>query len=720
MALLAPAVARADTQPALDGPAGDQPIEVSQLKLESLLDLEVKAATRQPVKIGDLPGTASAVTGDQVRDYGWQSINDLLYTLPGFDRSQDYERRLAGFRGERERWNANRLLLTMDGVPHNNIETGAAFTWNSTPLFFARKVEVVRGPASAVYGSNAMHGVVAIETLSADDLGDGGVRARVRAGTRTQSLDAVGAEKGSWADAVVGLSAVTSDGDEYMDTDDSYRMDAAGEPARFRVQDDQSSSYLWVKVQPRAAARGLEISLHRQSEQTETGHGWEFWLPDIEEYVRDQRTMVDVQYRRDTDRLRFETAAQYQREDYQASIRLYPSGAFDGTYPQGVTEAVDTTFHSVFGRGQLELRMARRVSLLGGVEYTGVLYRGDDAHYANAQLVDPSGEYPQLDEFRPQGAVYEPILDRPVHRMGVYAQAVSGALFGERIELTLGARYDNLFYRYEDVSVEERPLRSDSQQQVSPRAGLVVRPSDSLRFKLMAGHAFRTPTIVELFASNGWTASSNPQALRPETMTSYEAAVDWAPARPVRVRANGFYIDQRRAIDYTEGIGLIENMFSNRRVGAELELLAESRLGRFAVDGFASYSVVRLVDETVLDPALSESQSLVWVPSQLGKAGVRAASDRLGFTATIYYQGKTRRRRSDRTDAMWGQLRPADISSWLTAGATAFVRPRRGLKLGVEGSNLLGSRGRIINPGAHAFDYRAVPREVLAILELEL
>ncbi|HKE16848.1 MAG TPA: TonB-dependent receptor [Kofleriaceae bacterium] len=721
VACAAPAAAWAGGQESLpEQPTGAAPIEVSQLELDSLLDLEVSAATKQPVKIADLPSTASAVMREQVLDYGWQSINDLLFALPGFAPSQSFERRVAGFRGESERWNSNRLLLSIDGMPHNNIETGAAFTWESAPLFLARKVEVVRGPASAVYGSNAMHGVIAVDTVSAADLGDGGIEARLTAGTRTQTVDAVGAQAGSWADAVVGFNAHRTDGDEYFGTDDSHRTDDEGAPALFKVQDERSSSYLWLKVEPRAAARGLEISIHRQTEQSETGHGWMGWSPDAQEYVRDQRSTVDLLYRHAARRVKLEGAAQYQREDYQSDIRLYPARALDGFYPQGVTEALETTFHSVFGRGQVELGLPRGASALGGVEYGGVLYLGDDTHYANAKLVDPDGVYPQLDDYEPLGDVYEPILHRPVHRVGVYAQAVSGALLGERAELTLGARYDELFYRYVDVASDARPVLSGSYEQVSPRAGLVVRPADTVRLKLMAGHAFRTPTIVELFASNSWTATSNPSALRPETMTTYEAAVDWAPAPPVRVRANAFYIDYRHAIDYGEQDGLLRNIFSNRRAGGELEILGQSKIGRVSLDGSASYSYVRLLDEKVLDPELSESKNLVWAPSHVGKAGVRASTGRLGGTATLFYQGKTRRRSSDRTDAMWNSLRPGDVPGWLSAGATIFYRPHPGIKVGVNGTNLFGTEGPIISTGANSFDYRTPPREILGVVELDL
>jgi iron complex outermembrane receptor protein len=704
----------------LGAPPG-QPVEMAELELDSLLELEVTAATRQPVKISDAPSTASAVTRDQILDYGWRSANDVLFTLPGFFPSQDWERRLPGFRGDRERWNANQLLVTMDGMSHNDVETGAAPTWETTPLFFARQVDVVRGPASAVYGSNATHGVVGVETVDVADIGDGGAQARLRAGPRSQTIDAVAGQKGAWAEAVVGVSFHATGGDEYLDTDDSYRMDDSGAPVRFMTQDERSGSYLWLKMKPTASpVRGLTLSFHRQTDDWEMSHGWTGWATDGEGYVRQTRTIIDATYRRSWRRLTLQTSAQHHGLKGSYSAHYYPAGAFDDFYPDGVVENGRYGIRTLFAGQQAELALGRGSNLFGGVEYTMLRYPGDDYHTANAQLVDPDGEWPQLDGLVAQGSLYEPITGRPVQRVGVYGQWVSGALLGERLELTAGARYDDLFYRYQDLEAAGRPVLSDSKREFSPRLGLVVRPADALRLKLMAGRAFRTPTIGELFASNSWTGSSNAKELDPETTLTYEAAVDWAPAPPLRLRANAFFIDYRSAIAYTVDQALQKNIFSDRKVGSEVELLGEKKIGRLSLDGFASYSYVRLVDETVLDDALSDADVLVWAPSHLVKLGLRAGTERYGLTATAHYQGKTRRRSSDRVDAMWNTLRPHDVPGWLTASASAWVRPWRGVKLGLEGSNLFGSRGGIIQPGAHSFDYRVAPRELLGVLELDL
>lgn len=698
----------------------NEPVDVMELELESLLELQVTAATKQPIKQSDAPSTASVLVRDQIRDFGWDSINDLLYSLPGFTMSQDFERRTAGFRGEREPWNNNRLFLAWDGMPHNHIETGSANTWSATPLFFAKRIEVVRGPASAVYGSNALHGVVAIDSLDASDLGDGGVQTRLRAGTRTRSVDAVGAQKGQMGDAVIGMRAHGSLGDEYMSTDDSGRMDADGRPAKFLVQDEQNSTYLWLKAEPSTRLlEGLRLELHRETHEAETGRGWTHWAPDTKEYVAEKRTVVELSYRHNAGRLQLEQSLQYQHQRYQSDIRWYPAGAFDGFYPQGVSEVTDTSFQSLFARSQVRADIGSRATLLGGVEYSGLLYQGDRDHYANAQLVDPTGEYPQLDSYQRQGQVYEPIHDRPVHRLGGYGQLVSGDVLGKKVELTAGARYDALVYSYLDVAEADRPERSGVHAELSPRAGVIVRPGDPLRLKLMVGRAFRTPTIVEMFSANSWAAQSNPAGLRPEDATTYEVGADLAVSDALRLRGNAYYVDHHNVIDYSSD-GLLHNVLSNRRVGAELELLAQRRVGSVDLDGYASYGYVRLVDESLADPALAPTNMLVWSPSHLVKAGLRAVRGKLGGTINAYYQSKTRRRASDRMDETFRTLRAAEIPGWLQLDTHVFVRPMSGVRIGVQGKNFLGTAGALVRPGDHGFDYRVPPREILGLLELDL
>ena len=72
-------------------------------------------------------------------------------------------------RGNLDGWNNNHILHLVDGIPINDNLYGSAYTW-FTPVFTAKTMEVIRGPGSALYGSNAMNGVVQMNTLKAVDL----------------------------------------------------------------------------------------------------------------------------------------------------------------------------------------------------------------------------------------------------------------------------------------------------------------------------------------------------------------------------------------------------------------------------------------------------------------------------------------------------------------------------------------------------------------------
>ncbi len=151
-------------------------------ELLELLNTPVKSASKVAQRPMDAPSVISPVPRELLRTYDWNSINEVLASQPGFSPSQDYDRRTVTARGMYEGWNNNHLLLLVDGVPMNDNLYGTAYTWEITPLFMAKALEVLRGPGSALYGSNATNGVVAINTLHANEISGAG-EARLRAGS---------------------------------------------------------------------------------------------------------------------------------------------------------------------------------------------------------------------------------------------------------------------------------------------------------------------------------------------------------------------------------------------------------------------------------------------------------------------------------------------------------------------------------------------------------
>src|SRR5882762_987726 len=103
------------------------------LSLQELMNIPITTASKFEQSIKDAPSTTSLITRDQILKYGWLSGNEVLYRLPGFSMSQDYDRQTVSSRGIYEGWNNNHLLMLIDGVPMNDNMYGTAFTWENTP-----------------------------------------------------------------------------------------------------------------------------------------------------------------------------------------------------------------------------------------------------------------------------------------------------------------------------------------------------------------------------------------------------------------------------------------------------------------------------------------------------------------------------------------------------------------------------------------------------------
>ena len=186
---------------------GQEAESFNQMSLEELLNLKVSSASKIEQTTLEAPSVISLVTRDQIAAYGWTSLNDVLYRQPGFGAAQDYDRRTVGARGLFEGWNNNHLLVLVDGIPVNDNLYGSAYTWEITPLALAKSLEISRGPGSALYGSNATNGVIQFNTLSAEDLEDGG-EGKVRVGDDgVRVYDLLYGHKGARVSSVIALNA---------------------------------------------------------------------------------------------------------------------------------------------------------------------------------------------------------------------------------------------------------------------------------------------------------------------------------------------------------------------------------------------------------------------------------------------------------------------------------------------------------------------------------
>lgn len=137
----------------------------SDMTLKELMDLEVfSAASLLPTEQSKAPGTVYSFNQKDFERMGVRRLDDLLAYVPGFQLSQHRKRhRSIWARGLLDRYN-DKLVLLVDGVRRQHLYYGNFSLGDNFPLEKIEKVEIILGPASALYGANAFGGIISVTT----------------------------------------------------------------------------------------------------------------------------------------------------------------------------------------------------------------------------------------------------------------------------------------------------------------------------------------------------------------------------------------------------------------------------------------------------------------------------------------------------------------------------------------------------------------------------
>jgi outer membrane receptor protein involved in Fe transport len=718
--VLASAVSPVPEDPA-GGGQGERRLE--ELSLEELLRLPVYAPTKLAERVEEATGSVSLITRSLIESYGWLSLNEVLYTLPGFTPSAQFERRTVGARGLYGPWGNNELLVLFDGVSHNDPVTGSAYTWEITPLFLAEAIEVVRGPGASLYGPNAMQGVVAIRSVSAGE--DPFTRGDIRLGTFGRRIyEVMGGARTPLVSMVLGFNRDEFRGENRPSYDLSGRRDAGGNLRQFATFEGRNSSYFLAKLEGRGQLQGWGLQLHNQTWDYGAGLGYIHLIPDVPDSFQESRQLLTATYRTPSEDAvwQHEYVLRLQRHHYLWDVRLVPGDVFP-SHPGGITEDLAYHVDELFGRAQLSLGGEGFGRVIGGAEYSLLLYNGDEAHHINADLAGEliNGFPPSLPGPVTVGPFLEGMRGRPLHRIGLFAEWVSRAFLNEVISLTAGLRYDNRFFEFLDVFTEDRPVRFSSFQQLSPRLTVRAIPIAPLTVRATVGWAFRDPAADELFASNSLLALGGVGRLQPESNTSYELGLAYQLTKALRAQATGFLLRFRDQLGYSSE-GITRNLYSRDTAGLEAELLLGTGPGRYGnLSGFANSAWVHLLEETVSDPAFTSQQDrLTWAPSHTAKVGLSYAYGRFSLSLQGRYQGRVFRKDSDLINPENRTLRPDLLPDWLTLDATAGFEVASELTLRAKGTNLFDVQGRLVKIQDAPFDYLIEGRQLWAGVELRL
>jgi outer membrane receptor for ferrienterochelin and colicin len=138
-------------------------------EMESFINSLISVASKKPLNVRESPSVVTLITEEEIKNSGARDLIDVLRLVPGIEFGVDVEG-VVGI-GMRGNWAIEgKVLVLLDGQELNETVTGTVTFGNRYPVEHIKRIEIIRGPGSAIYGGYAKYGVINIVTKQAEDL----------------------------------------------------------------------------------------------------------------------------------------------------------------------------------------------------------------------------------------------------------------------------------------------------------------------------------------------------------------------------------------------------------------------------------------------------------------------------------------------------------------------------------------------------------------------
>ncbi len=522
MLLLAPAAAM---------PAEDD--DYFDLSLDELAGAKVVTASKFAQKASDAPAAVTIITADEIALHGYETLGELLGSVRGMYSTYDRNYEYLGIRGIGRTNNFNnRFLLLIDGYRVNDTfyENAALGRDQLIQMELIDRVEIVRGPGSSVYGSNAFFGVINVITRNGADIDGVDIAAQVGTFDSTASRMTFGNKFDSGADLLLSLSSHTSDGEELIVfPEEDFQIpeknfgvvtDRDGETAsnvNFKFSFVNFSLFAAYgernKEVPTAPFGSVINQLHETTDKKSTIGA---------NYLHALQENMDINVRAYASRYEFERESVYDRINED----LPP-----------FTLNIDKSTAGWWG-SDVELSwLLDRQHFVAGVEFQ----KSDQLDHTVID-VEPFEELVNEQNVRQTWATY--IQDE--------------IRVSDKFLINVGLRYDDY---------------SNFGNTVNPRAALIYSPKETTAVKLLYGSAFRAPSEFELHAGADRIANLG---LQPEEIDTVEVVVEHYFAPDFRIIGSLYHNDlSNLTVLETDPIAdmlVFRNSGEAKTIGAEVEI----------------------------------------------------------------------------------------------------------------------------------------------------
>lgn len=495
------------------------------LSLAELGQIEISIATGNSTPLDRAPATATVISAGEIQAMGARNLNEVLEAVPGLHVALSSLSRLDSvysIRGIHTGFNPQ-VLLMLNGVPVQYSIQGGRPTLFRLPVTSIERVEVIRGPGSAIYGADAYSGVINVITKDASAIdgtqAGGGVGSF---GSRDLWLQTAG----QWRDLGIAfsMSYQESDGDDQRQVEEDLQsiFDSLLDTAASNAPGSLSTRYHLLDTHLAVTGEQVQLNL------------WNWRLYDagvgaggaqvLDPGGRDDSNLWqgDVTYRFDTDTSVWDNSVRVSYMHYEQASRfvLFPAGTklfigADGNIDFNAPMGLVTFTEGYIGKpsAMAEDTQLDLVSIYNGWDNHRLRFAGG-ARYQSVEPGEQKNFGPGVingSELSVGGALTD-VSGTPNAFLGDSSRSIRYLSLQDEWQLantwqlTAGVRHDNY---------------SDFGSTTNPRMALVWTTTDHLTTKLMYGSAFRAPSFTEQFGKNNPVVLGNPN-LDPEQIDTTE------------------------------------------------------------------------------------------------------------------------------------------------------------------------------------------------------
>ncbi|MBN2756038.1 MAG: TonB-dependent receptor [Bacteroidales bacterium] len=632
----------------------DDMSDLLDLSLGDLMNIEVSGVSRYAQNLSDVPNSIQVISQQQIADRGYNDLSDLLKDVQGFDITSN-----AGQFGEFYSFRGiagnDRFLVLVNGHKLNPASGTYISIGNSISIRYAERIEIISGPASAVYGADAFSGIINIvfKDIASEDKNTN-ISGYINYGSLNTIDGAFNASVKVNNDFSINTSAriYKSDGPNFIGTDSKYYDYDLIKDYPSPLTDNFEQPTFDHNIYFNAKYKNFSINYFRQ--QFDEGNALSF-DPLIYIYNKDNKwkTSTDIfwadyeiKFNNDGN-LKFDVS--YKRHIQDNNTIYYKwniPGVFDAdeTYKQFMT-GKDNSIQAVLTYNQL---ISDKFQFIAGIENE---YTTSVPPYANDEVLGYSSKYEgenakQIDEE----------LTITENRVSGFGQFVYSPI--KYINITFGARYD-YSTRYKGV--------------FNPRAGIIISPTNSTKIKFIYGRAFQSPSLFVQYEQWGApdiafisTAEIRNRDIDPnwelknQIVNSYEASLTQKIGKNLEFKIGAFYNDLTNLIErnlfaaypvdsvynkyfdnYTSGLRN-ENIGSQKIIGGDFSLNAKISKNIILYTYYSytdAVSVLNNGDETKI-PRIADHKVWIGVTAQ-NLFNYLTISPRLRWSSDMYNANAT-------------------------------------------------------------------------------